>query len=170
MTEYFWTIVIACVLLYAAVSGFAKGLLSQIGQIAGLITGVLASRAFAPSLMAMLGKDAGVGASSVAATAVCYVLVFFATYFAVVFLAKIVRLVVKVACLGPIDRISGAVFKVVKWTLIISLIYNLSVAVGLSAAPGSTSNPLERIVYGAAPAVLDMWPASTSTHPIALIQ
>ena len=40
MTPYIWIIIIGLVLLYAVISGFIKGLLSQIGQIAGLIVGV----------------------------------------------------------------------------------------------------------------------------------
>lgn len=157
MTQYLWIIIIGLVLLYAVISGYIKGLLSQIGQIAGLIVGVLAARALTPSLLTMLRVDAGVETSSMIATVVCYSLVFLAGYFAIVLLAKLVKLVVKVACLGVIDRLAGAIFKLVKWTIILSLAYNLAVASGLSSVPGPADYWMERTVYRVAPAVLDMW-------------
>lgn len=162
MTPYIWIIIIGLVLLYAVISGFIKGLLSQIGQIAGLIVGVLAARALTPSLLAMLRVDAGVETASMIATVVCYFLVFLAGYFAIVMLARLVKLVVRVACLGTLDRIGGAVFKLIKWTIILSLTYNLAVASGLSSTPNQSDFWLERTVYRVAPVMLDMWQHRTS--------
>lgn len=158
MTPYIWTIIIGLVLLYAVISGFIKGLLSQIGQIAGLIVGVLAARALTPSLLAMLRADS----TTMFATVLCYLLVFLAGYFAIVLLARLVKLVVRVACLGVLDRIGGALFKLIKWTLILSLVYNLCVSVTICDAPNASDNWLERTVYRVAPAVLDMWHHKTS--------
>ena len=90
MTPYLWIIIIGIVLLYAVISGFIKGLLSQIGQIGGLIIGVLAARALTPSLLTMLRTDAGVDSSSMITTVVCYFLVFLAGYFAIVLLARLI--------------------------------------------------------------------------------
>lgn len=162
MTPYIWIIIIGLVLLYAVISGFIKGLLSQIGQIAGLIVGVLAARALTPSLLTMLRIDAGVDSTTMFATVMCYLLVFLAGYFAIVLLARLVRLVVRVACLGVLDRIGGALFKLIKWTLILSLVYNLCVSVTICNAPNASDNWLERTVYRVAPAVLDMWHHKTS--------
>lgn len=162
MTPYIWIIIIGLVLLYAVISGFIKGLLSQIGQIAGLIVGVLAARALTPSLLTMLRVDAGVDSASMITTVLCYFLVFLAGYFAIVLLARLVRLVVRVACLGVLDRMGGAIFKLIKWTIILSLVYNLSVAVGLCNAPDASDYWLERTVYRVAPALFDMWQAKTS--------
>ncbi len=162
MTPYIWTIIIGLVLLYAVISGFIKGLLSQIGQIAGLIVGVLAARALTPSLLTMLKVDADVDSASMFTTVICYFLVFLAAYFAIVLLANLVKLVVRVACLGILDRMGGAVFKLIKWTIILSLVYNLGVAAGVCNAPGAADNMLERTVYRVAPAVLDMWQQKTS--------
>ena len=162
MTPYLWIIIIGIVLLYAVISGFIKGLLSQIGQIGGLIIGVLAARALTPSLLTMLRTDAGVDSSSMITTVVCYFLVFLAGYFAIVLLARLIKLVVKVACLGVLDRIGGALFKLIKWSIILSLVYNLGVASGLCDAPGASDFWLERTVYRVAPALFDMWQAKTS--------
>ena len=162
MTPYIWIIIIGLVLLYAVIRGFIKGLFSQIGQIAGLIVGVLAARALTPSLLTMLRVDAGVDSASMVTTVLCYFLVFLAGYFAIVLLARLVRLVVRVACLGVLDRMGGAVFKLIKWTIILSLVYNLSAATGLCNAPSASDYWLERTVYRVAPALFDMWQTRTS--------
>lgn len=162
MTFSVTTIIIALVLIYAVVSGFMKGLLSQIGQIAGLIIGILASRALTPEILNMLSVDAGVDTASTVTMVLCYIVVYLAAYFSVVLVAKLIKLVVKVACLGVLDRIGGSVFKLLKWALILSLVYNLLVAIHPASAPGANSNVVERSVYHIAPALLDMWNSKTS--------
>lgn len=162
MTPYIWTIIIAAVLIYAIISGYVKGLLSQIGQIAGLIIGVLAARALTPQLLTMLSVDAGDKAASTLSVVLCYMFVFFAAYFVVVLVARLLKLVVKVACLGVLDRLSGALFKVLKWMLILSLVYNFCTAVGIATTPNADDYWIERATYRMAPAVLDMWQFKTS--------
>lgn len=156
MTPYVLTIIFGDVLLYAAISGAIKGLFSQIGQIAGLIIGILAARALAPSLLNMLTADAGEAAASVVSTVLCYIFVFLVAYFIVVLAARLLKLVVKVACLGFLDRLGGAIFKMLKWALILSLFFNLGVAINIMSAPTANDNLLERIIYQTAPKVLDM--------------
>ncbi len=149
--------ILAIVALYAVITGFMKGLLSQIGQIAGLIIGILAARALTPGLLKMLSVDAGVDSASMISTVLCYILVYLAAYFAVVIVARLLKLVVKVACLGVLDRIGGAVFKLLKWMIIMSLAYNLLVSISPSMAPDPSSGPFETTLYNIAPALLDMW-------------
>lgn len=156
-TQQILLIVFAVVALYAVITGFMKGLLSQIGQIAGLIIGVLAARALTPGILSMLSADAGVDGTSVIAKVLCYILVYLTAYFAVVLVARLLKLVVRVACLGVLDRIGGAVFKLLKWTLILSLVYNLAVAVCPAQLPAPTDGFVNKMVYGLAPALLDMW-------------
>jgi len=156
------TIIIAIILIYAVISGLMKGLLSQIGQIAGLVIGILAARTLSPGIISMLRDGAGVDTESTVTTILCYILVYLAAYFSVVLVAKLIKLVVKVACLGMLDRIAGALFKLLKWALILSLAYNFLVAVHPASAPGEKSNVLERSIYHLAPAVMDMWNARTS--------
>lgn len=143
--------------LYAVITGFMKGLLSQIGQIAGLIIGILASRAFTPSVLSMLISDADAEPASMFTTVLCYILVYLVAYFSVVLLAKVLKLVVKAACLGILDRLGGALFKLAKWFLIISLAYNLLASAYPAMAPDKNASAIEKTVYGIAPAVLDMW-------------
>lgn len=139
-----------------------KGLLSQIGQIAGMVIGVLTSRALTPSIISMLSVDAGSDTASTVTTVLCYILVYLAAYFCVVLVAKLVKLVVRVACLGALDRIGGALFKALKWALILSLAYNFATAVHPPLTPGEQANVVERTVYGLAPALLDMWHSRTN--------
>lgn len=156
MSAHVLTIIFAAVLLYAAVSGWIKGLFGQIGQIAGLIIGVLASRALSPGLINMLDVDAGAEKASTITAILCYILVFLAAYFIVVLVAKVLKIVVKAVALGFVDRLGGALFKMLKWMLILSLFYNLAVAIKVIDAPTVSNNLFERIIYHSAPKVLDM--------------
>lgn len=155
MTDNLLIILILLVLGYAAVTGFMKGLLAQVGQIVGLVIGVLAARALAPGLLGYLAVDSG-GSASAVTTVLCYVLIFLVAYFAVVLIARLIRLVVKVVCLGILDRIGGAVFKIVKWALIISLAYNLCVVIELASVPDRQTKPFENFICRLAPAVFAM--------------
>lgn len=158
MDETIINIIIIAVFIYAVISGFIKGLLSQVGQIVGLIIGVLASRTLSPSVVHMLGVDANEADSiSPVSTVLCYILIFIVAYFAVVLTAKMLKIVVKAACLGVLDRIGGAIFKLLKWAIILSLIYNLVVVCAPSLDPHSGGTALERFVFGIAPKVLGMF-------------
>lgn len=160
MSQYVLTIIFAVVLLYAAISGYIKGLLAQIGQIAGLIIGILAARALAPTVLQMLIEDADAEPASVFTTVICYIFVFLAAYFSVVLIARVLKIVVRIVLLGFVDRLGGAIFKMIKWALILSLAYNLVAAISPQTAPDKDANLLDRIIYATAPKTLDMWKTS----------
>lgn len=160
LTHQTLLIIFGLVALYAVITGFIKGVLAQLGQIVGMIVGILASRALAPGIFTMLVTDADAQPASMITKVLCYILVYIVAYFAVVLLFKMLRVIVKVASLGVLDRISGSVFKLLKWALIVSLIYNLYVAAYPSATPPSDEHTVESAVYSFAPKILDMYRTS----------
>lgn len=158
-THHTILIIFALVAIYAIITGYIKGVLSQLGQIVGLVVGILASRALAPGIFTMLVTDADTQPASMVTRVLCYILVFVVAYFAVVLMFKLLRVIVKVVSLGVIDRICGSVFKLVKWALIVSLAYNFYVAMFPAASPVG-KYPVETVVYQFAPKVLDMYHTS----------
>lgn len=152
-------IVFALIALYAVITGFIKGALAQLGQIVGMVVGVLASRALTPGIVEMLTTDAQSGPVSTITKVLCYILVYLVAYFAVVLLAKLLKVIVKVASLGIIDRLGGAIFRLLKWAFIVSLVYNLYVTMAPSASPPGADLPVESAVYNLAPKMLDMYQA-----------
>lgn len=117
-------IIVGVFLVVAAVTGFMRGFIAQIGQIAGLVVGIIASRIFSPQIFTYLGMDETDSAST-AVEIIIYVAVFLAAFFVTVFVARMIRGVAHAVALGLLDRIAGAVFKVIKWAFFLSLFYNL---------------------------------------------
>lgn len=98
-----------------AAYGFYKGVIHQIGSVAALIIGYLAARAFGYPLSQSLGIS----------QFICAAVVYIIAYFAIVALAKLVKITVRMVLLGPIDRILGSLFAIIKWLFITSLLLNL---------------------------------------------
>lgn len=124
MTDNVILIIVGVCLAVAAVTGFMRGFIAQIGQIAGLVVGIIASRVFSPQIIAHIG----LGETDSASTAVevmVYVAVFLVAFFVTVLIARLVRGVAHAVALGLLDRIAGAIFKVIKWAFFLSLFYNL---------------------------------------------
>ena len=159
METIIWTIIILLALLCAVTSGYATGFLVQLKDLVGFIIGVLVARTLTPLVITMLGNF-GVDTSSLLVTIICYILVFFAAFLIVVFLAGLLKFMVKAVSLNVVDRLAGALFKLVKWTLIISLVYNLCVSLSICSAPNVSGNWLQKTVYNSAPAMLDLWQQS----------
>ncbi len=161
LTHQTLLIIFALVAIYAVITGFIKGILAQLGQIVGMVVGILASRALAPNIFTMFVSDADAQPASMITEVLCYILVYVVAYFAVVLLFKLLRVIVKVVSLGILDRLAGAVFKLIKWALIVSLVYNLYVAISPDASPSAEEYPIESAIYAFAPKALDMYQATT---------
>lgn len=157
-------ILILVVVGVAAVMGFSRGIIGQIGQIAGVIGGIIAARLFGARVAAFFaGADAPSAIDNVAG----YVIVFLVAYFAVWLVAKFVRGTVRAVHLGIIDRLAGAVFKGALWLLMLSIALNLYIIV---SGPDSTFDdpkaPWRAATVKFAPAVLGYLAevANNNTH------
>jgi uncharacterized membrane protein required for colicin V production len=114
------TIVIALVILFFLIDGIRRGLVRQIFEIVGLIAAFIVAYYVGQFLAHRFD----------ASTRISYPIVrfFFSAviFIAVVLLFHIVGLlmqkVVSISVLGPIDRVGGAVFGVIKGVLFVSLV------------------------------------------------
>lgn len=122
-------IIILVILVCAAVRGYLKGLIAQIGSLAALVCAFLASRLLGPGVASLAAAHWSGNAQI--ATALSYIAVFGATWVAVTLAVRLVRGAVKAVHLGALDAIGGAVFCVFKWAVGLSLCINLY----LAAAP-----------------------------------
>ena len=115
-------ILILVVVGVAVIMGFTRGIIGQVGQIAGLIGGIIAARLFGSRLAAFFaGQEAPSAFDNVAG----YVVVFLLAYFAVWLVARFIRGTVHAVHLGIIDRLAGAVFKGALWLLMLSIVLNM---------------------------------------------
>lgn len=113
-------ILIIAVVAVAAVIGFTRGIMSQIGSIAALIAGIIGARIFGDRVTLLFGDG-----SSPLDYAAGYGIAFLLVYVLVWLLARILRKTIHSFHLGIIDRLTGALFKVFLWSLILSLALNL---------------------------------------------
>lgn len=120
--------IIIIVVLGAAFVGFKKGVISQLGGIAGVILGVIACRLFADDLAVSIEElisdntDGSVGKGSIVLS---YTVIFIAVYLLAQMLAKFLHSLVKAVKLGWLNRLVGAVFAVIQWTFLLSIALNV---------------------------------------------
>lgn len=98
-----------------AIYGAYRGAIRQIGSVAAFLLGFLAAKLFAPGITRLFEWP----------QMLSYVLVFITVYITIVFLARIMKLTVKMLLLGPLDRLFGALIGAAKWMLFASLLINL---------------------------------------------
>lgn len=103
-----------------AIYGAYRGAIRQVGSVAAFLLGFLAAKLFSGRITELFEWP----------QMLSYVLVFVAVYIFVIFLARIMRLTVKVLLLGPLDRLFGLLIGAAKWMLFASLLINLIWACG----------------------------------------
>lgn len=127
-----FAIITILLVVLGLVQGYRKGLISQVGQIIGLLAAIVACRMFGPVAVEWLGpRDPS--ESSTALTAVAYAITFLVVYIGVLIVVRLIRGVVHGVHLGVIDRIAGAVFRAFVYLLLLSIVLNVWAVV----APGS---------------------------------
>ncbi len=120
--------IIIIVVLGAAFVGFKKGVISQLGGIAGIILGVVACRLFADELAItiedLISDDANKTVSK-GSIVLAYTIIFIAVYLLSQILAKFLHSIVKAVKLGWLNRLAGTVFAVIQWTFLLSIALNV---------------------------------------------
>lgn len=121
------------VVIVASIYGYCKGVLAQMGALAGILVGIICCRLFADDVAAFfnehfLNSTATKSSSMFLNNVVAYVVVFLLAYFSARIIAKLLTAVVKQIKLGIINRFAGAVFAVLQGLIILSLLLNLWIA------------------------------------------
>jgi len=114
-------IVIVVILLFGLVKGFIKGLFIEITSLVGLVLGVYGAIHFSYFLSNILKSRVSWDASMI--QIVAFAGTFLIILFALVFLGKILTKIAETAALGFFNKILGAVFGVLKYALILSIVF-----------------------------------------------
>lgn len=117
MTPEIVNIVIIVGAIAFAFYGFSVGIIHQLGSVAGLAVGFIASRFLGPGVSSALHVD----------PLICSALVFALFFLATGILVRVIKGTVHLAFLGSIDKILGAVMGIINWLLLTSLLLNLLV-------------------------------------------
>lgn len=126
-------IILLIIFIAAAVTGFRKGFIAQVGSLAAIVVAVIACRALGPTATGWVmpdGPDAETGSSMsrIIASALAYSGVYLVAYYAVILVVRLLKMVTHTLFLGPLDRIGGAAVNIIKWGLAVSLVLNLYLA------------------------------------------
>ena len=145
-------IIIWVVIGVAALLGYRRGMVGQIGQLLALLVGVLAARMFGDNVARFI---AGASAPDMIDYVAAYGVVFIAAYLLTWTVARVLRKVIRAVSLGIVDRLCGALFKACLWTLALSLVLNLYLIVkGNSHELDHPRKPWRAMVVRFAPATL----------------
>lgn len=129
-------VIILIIFIVAAVLGFRKGFIVQVGSLAAIVIGIIACRLFGHQVTEFItpagdATDSATGSDALTYfyTILVYCGIYIVAYYAVVLVAKVLKLITHTILLGPLDRIGGAIVSVVKWFIPVSLLLNLYMAI-----------------------------------------
>lgn len=116
--------IIIVVLVYCIIRGVFRGFVREVASIVGLLAGFYTAYNFYGTVAPLLSgwiKDPGYAALT------GFLLLFCGVFLAVTVIGILIRFIMKMALLGVLDRIIGALFGALKGVLIISLLFFLLV-------------------------------------------
>lgn len=125
----FLDILLLVPLLWGLYRGFVKGFIIQLAGIAAFILGVLGAMHFSSFVGEFMQKKMGWNYSHT--QLIAFAITFLGIVILVFFLAKLMESAVKMAALGVVNKIAGAIFGAIKFLLITgALLFLLSVIEG----------------------------------------
>jgi len=152
----YFDIIIIIPLLWGAYKGFKKGLIIEIASLIALFLGVWGGVKFSSISANYLSVmfDVSEKIMPLISFSVTFILIVIAVYA----LAKMLQKVIKMVALGLINKIAGAAFAVLKFTLIISvvltLVNNVNSEIGFIEPEMESSSLLYKPVSALAPTII----------------
>ena len=121
------------VVIAATIYGYCKGILSQMGALAGVLIGILCCRLFADDVAAyfnsyFVDSTSTKSSSMFLNNIIAYIVVFLAAYFGAKLISKLLTTIFAKVKLGVVNRFAGVVFAVVQALVLLSLGLNLWIA------------------------------------------
>jgi len=113
-------IIILLILAWFAYKGFTKGLIIELASIAALLLGIYAAFHFSVFASSILQYNLGI--KSAYLPVISFVVTFVAVIVLVFILAKLIEGLVNLALLGFVNKITGAVFGIIKAFIILSIL------------------------------------------------
>lgn len=154
--------IIFAIIIIAAVTGAMKGFVHQVGTVAALVLGIVVCRFWGGDV-----ADLVVSPGSEHATvyrAVVYALVFVTVYLVVMLVAGLFTRTLGALHVRIVDRVFGALFRVLAWAFLMSIAINVYLAVApVDRAKFATPNkPWRPAIAKLAPRTLGFLATSAS--------
>ncbi len=133
MGDVIYHIIVIAVAALAVVKGFRKGFTGQISGILGFAFGTVSAHVFEPDvedlLRSMLPGIAQLVGATFIYSVLSAVIIYAAVYLIFRIFTKVLRSAMQVFSIGMLDSILGAAFCLLKYMMVISIIYNLILCV-----------------------------------------
>lgn len=157
-------ILIIIVFIGAVIYGYWKGVIVQIGSLAGILLGILACRLFGPWLTEVFGGATG-GSDSIDMgyinSVIANVILFLLGFISAKLVARLIKTVTTAVKLSLVDKLLGVIFCMFEWFLVLSILLN----VWQVLRPGIDITSSSTLGKGrAAQAVMDIAPAVLGTE------
>jgi uncharacterized membrane protein required for colicin V production len=150
-------IFILVVTVGALFQGYRKGLIAQLGRLAGFILGTVACRLFSSHITDWLnGREEDLTASDMLLnSAIGYVSVFLVVYIASYMIFQMLHEVTHTLKLKAPEHVAGAIFKALEWLVGVSLVLNVWIAIFPdSKVADSNQNKISPSIMSLAPTIL----------------
>ncbi|MBD5213592.1 MAG: CvpA family protein [Bacteroidales bacterium] len=123
-------IIILVIFVASAAYGWWRGMIVQIGSLAGILLGILLCRlfgeGFADFLIDTFGGDGPISSDTRYATGVAAnVILFILGFIAAKLVAHVIKAVTQAVRLSLIDKLCGVIFSIFEWFLIFSILLNV---------------------------------------------
>ena len=127
-------LVVLVIIVISAIYGYYKGVLSQLGSVAGVFFGIICCRLFGDTFSKFLTNTFADSTSAAATTeflnnVIAHVLVFVLAYLSMRIVASMMSKILSTIKLGVVNRVAGAIFAPIQWLVILSLLLNVWIAI-----------------------------------------
>lgn len=151
-------ILIIIVFIGAVIYGYWKGMIVQIGSLAGILLGILACRLFGSWFTEVLGGATGSSDSidmGYVNGVIANVILFLIGFICAKLVARLVKTVTTAVKLSVVDKLLGVIFCLFEWFLVLSILLNVWQVV----RPGTDITATSTLGNGrATKAVMDLAP------------
>lgn len=138
-------IILLVPLLWGLIRGFLNGLIIQLASIAGIILGVVAGNYFSTYLAKIISPH--VDSTPATIKIISFSILFIGVLIGIFFLGKIMEKAIKLAALGWLDKIGGAIFGAIKMIIITGVMLHLFNSIKFLNTPTVIKQKKESKVY-----------------------
>lgn len=147
-------IICGLIVLVGFVFGYKRGFIAQVGSIAGVVFGIVGCNLFASRLAAHFSGPGDTMETQLLANVMSYVIIFAVCYIGGRLLGNLSAGILKVLHLGVLDRLCGAVFTMLEYALVFSILLNAWVSAFPNTVVWSDFEGVKLFVFDLAPTVL----------------
>jgi len=113
-------ILVSLILLYGLINGFIKGFVVEIAGVIALVLGLTGSFMFSSLLEKFLSDHVNWNPKTI--QIISFIILFITIVYSVSLLAKMVTKTLKIIALGWVNKLFGAVFGLLKWCVLLSVL------------------------------------------------